>query len=77
MDDAMKRVSRDRLEPFIRMTCDAHVNMILNWAGQSTSEALYDLCDEYGILVWNDFWRNTEAFDYAPVDYDLFAQKRG
>ncbi|HAO78634.1 MAG TPA: glycoside hydrolase family 2 [Verrucomicrobia subdivision 3 bacterium] len=74
MDDAMKRVSRERLEPCIRLTRDAHMNMILNWAGQSTSEALYDLCDEYGILVWNDFWRNTEAFDYAPVDYDLFAR---
>jgi hypothetical protein len=74
MDDAMKRVSRERLEPYIRMTRDAHMNMILNWAGQSTSEALFDLCDEYGILVWNDFWRNTEAFDYAPVDFDLFAQ---
>lgn len=74
MDDAMKRVSRDRLEPCIRMTRDAHMNMILNWAGQSTSDALFDLCDEYGIMVWNDFWRNTEAFDYAPVDYDLFAQ---
>jgi hypothetical protein len=73
MDDAMKRVSRERLEPYIRMTRDAHMNMILNWAGQSTSEALYDLCDEYGILVWNDFWRNTEGFDYAPADYDLFA----
>jgi hypothetical protein len=74
MDDAMKRISRERLEPFIRMTRDAHMNMILNWAGQSTSETLYDLCDEYGILVWNDFWRNTEAFDYAPVDFDLFAR---
>jgi len=74
MDDAMKRVSRERLEPYVRMTRDAHMNMILNWAGQSTSEALYDLCDEYGILVWNDFWRNTEAYDYAPVDYDLFAR---
>lgn len=74
MDDAMKRVSRERLEPYLRMTRDAHMNMILNWAGQSTSEALYDLCDEYGILVWNDFWRNTEGFDYAPADYDLFAR---
>jgi hypothetical protein len=74
MDDAMKRISRERLEPYIRMTRDAHMNMILNWAGQSMSEALFDLCDEYGIMVWNDFWRNTEAFDYAPVDFDLFAR---
>lgn len=74
MDDAMKQISPERLEPYIRMTRDAHMNMILNWAGQSTSEALYDLCDKYGILVWNDFWRNTEGFDYAPVDYNLFAR---
>jgi hypothetical protein len=74
MDDAMKRISRERLEPYIRMTRDANMNMILNWAGQSVSETLYDLCDEYGIMVWNDFWRNTEAFDFAPVDYDLFAR---
>ncbi len=74
MDDAMKQISPERLEPYLRMTRDAHMNMILNWAGQSTSEALYDLCDKYGILVWNDFWRNTEGFDYAPVDYDLFAR---
>src|SRR6185312_4477352 len=60
MDDAMKRVSRERLEPYIRLTRDANMTMIRNWAGQSTSEAFYDLCDEYGILVWNDFWDNTE-----------------
>jgi hypothetical protein len=72
MDDAMKRVSRERLEPYIRMEHDAHLNMIRNWAGQSTSEAFYDLCDEYGILVWNDFWMNTEGHDYRPADHALY-----
>src|SRR6185437_13552067 len=71
MDDAMKRISRERLEPYIRMTRDANMNMILNWAGQSTSEAFYDLCDEYGIMVWNDFWDNTEVHNYMPADFDL------
>jgi len=74
MDDAMKRVSRERLEPFVRLTRDANMNMIRNWAGQSTSETLYDLCDEYGILVWNDFWGNTEVHNYAPVDFELSAR---
>jgi hypothetical protein len=74
MDDAMKRISRERLEPYLRMTRDAHMNMILNWAGQSTSETLFDLCDEYGILVWNDFWNNTEGHNFAPVDFDLSAR---
>ena len=74
MDDAMKRISRERLEPYIRLTRDANMTMIRNWAGQSTSEAFYDLCDEYGILVWNDFWDNTEAHNYMPQDFDLSAK---
>jgi hypothetical protein len=72
MDDAMKRVSPERLEPCIRMEHDAHLNMIRNWAGQSTSEAFYDLCDKYGILVWNEFWMNTEGNNYRPENHALF-----
>ena len=72
MDDAMKRISRGRLEPFIRLERAANLDMIRNWAGQSTSETFYDLCDEYGILVWNDFWISTEGWNYSPADDDLF-----
>jgi hypothetical protein len=71
MDDAMKRISRERLEPYIRMEHDAHLNMIRNWAGQSTSEAFFDLCDEYGMLVWNEFWLNTEGHNYRPENHAL------
>jgi hypothetical protein len=72
MDDAMKRVSREHLEPWIRMEHDAHLNMIRNWAGQSTSEAFFELCDQYGILVWNEFWMNTEGNNYRPENHALF-----
>ncbi|HSY16796.1 MAG TPA: glycoside hydrolase family 2 TIM barrel-domain containing protein [Candidatus Acidoferrales bacterium] len=72
MDDALKRISSERMEPYIRMEHDAHLNMIRNWAGQSTSEVFYDLCDKYGILVWNEFWMNTEGNNYRPVDHPLF-----
>lgn len=30
-------------------------NMIRNWTGESTEEVFYELCDEYGMLVMNDF----------------------
>jgi hypothetical protein len=72
MDDAMKNVSREKMEPYIRMHRDAHLTMIRNWSGQDTSETFYDLCDEYGILVWNDFWMDTENWNYVPIDHELF-----
>lgn len=72
MDDAMKNISREKMEPYIRLHRDANLTMIRNWSGQSTSETFYDLCDEYGILVWNDFWMDTETCNYVPVDHQLF-----
>lgn len=72
MDDMMKNVSREHLEPYLILHKEANFNMIRNWTGASTSETLYDLCDEYGMLVWNDFWLSTEGFNLNPLDEDLF-----
>ena len=63
MDDAMKRVPRDHLEPYFRLHRDAGFTMVRNWTGESTEEVFYDLCDEYGLLVWNDFWLSTEGYN--------------
>jgi hypothetical protein len=72
MDDAMKRVSRERIEPCIKLHRDANFNMIRNWTGESTEEIFYDLCDEYGMLVWNDFWLSTEGYNLNVNDNQLF-----
>ncbi len=72
MDDAMKRINRERLEPYIRLHRDAHLTMIRNWCGQSTSEDFYELCDEYGLLVYNEFWLSTEAHDLPAMDANVF-----
>ncbi len=71
MDDGMKRVSRDRLEPYFRLHKEANFNIIRNWTGESTEEIFYTLCDEYGMLVWNDFWiTGDDTVD--PNDFALF-----
>jgi hypothetical protein len=72
MDDARKRVSRARLEPYFRLHRDANLNIIRNWQGQSTEEAFYDLADEYGLMVWNDFWESTQNSNAEPEDPALF-----
>ena len=72
MEDMLKRVSRERLEPFFRLQRDAHMNIVRNWMGQNTEESFYDLADEYGLLVWNDFWDSTQDYNLEPDDSALF-----
>ncbi len=72
MDDALKRISRARLEPYFRLHRAANLNIIRNWLGQNTEEVFYDLADEYGLLVLNDFWVSTQDFQVEPQDPALF-----
>ena len=74
MDDAMKDCSREHLEPYFKLHRHAGFNMVRNWTGESTEEAFYDLCDEYGMLVWNDFWLSTEGWNLDVNDDDLFME---
>ncbi len=74
MDDSRKRVTRERLEPYFRLHRDANLNIIRNWVGQNTEEVFFDLADEYGLLVWNDFWDSTEDYNVEPEDPALFLE---
>ncbi len=74
MDDARKRVSRERLEPYFRLHRDAGLNIIRNWVGQSTEETFYELADEYGLMVWNDFWDSTQNYNVEAEDPQLFLE---
>lgn len=69
LDEALKRDSYARLDAQIRMHRMANLNMIRNWGGQSTSDEFYDLCDRYGILVWDEFFQFNDA---DPLDVDLY-----
>ncbi|MFC7141244.1 glycoside hydrolase family 2 protein [Halosimplex aquaticum] len=49
-------VTAERYEHLIRSAADANMNMLRVWGGgYYEDEAFYDLCDEYGLLVWQDF----------------------
>lgn len=72
MDDALKRVSRSRLEPALRLHREAGFTMVRNWTGESTEPEFFELCDELGLLVWNDFWYSTQTYNLEPNDHALF-----
>ena len=76
MDDSRKRVSREHLEPYFRLHREANMNIIRNWVGQDTEETFFELADEYGMMVWNDFWASTQNYNVEPQDVPLFPQER-
>jgi beta-mannosidase len=55
-DSFPTRISDDYLENLIRAAADTHQNMLRVWGGGFyEEERFYDLCDRYGILIWQDF----------------------
>lgn len=74
MDDAMKRARKEDLRKYFELHKAQNFNMIRNWTGESTQSSFYELCDEYGMLVFNDFWMSTEGYNLAPLDNKLFLE---
>jgi hypothetical protein len=72
LDEAMKRIPRERLEAQIRMHQIANLNMIRNWVGQSTDEDFYDLCDKHGIMLWDEFFQPNPSDGPNPIDIDTY-----
>ena len=40
----------------VRYHREMNCTMIRNWVGQIGDEELYEACDKYGIMIWQDFW---------------------
>jgi len=72
LDEALKRIPRERLDAQIHMHALANMNMIRNWVGQSTGEDFYEMCDKYGILLWDEFFQPNPADGPDPTDLDTY-----
>ena len=64
-DSFVNRTTKEKLEYYIKSAADCNFNMIRVWGGgYYESDDFYDLCDEYGIIVWQDF-----AFACQPYPF--------
>jgi len=55
-DSFPTRITNAHLEYLVRSAAEANMNMLRVWGGGFyEEERFYDLCDRYGILVWQDF----------------------
>jgi beta-mannosidase len=55
-DMILPRVTPERYRAYLQLAVDAHMHMIRVWGGGIYEpDAFYDLCDELGLLIWQDF----------------------
>ena len=55
-DNFLPRVTAEKYEKTILDAVNANMNMLRVWEGGTyENDIFYDLCDKYGILVWQDF----------------------
>ncbi len=58
-----------KLERLLTLAQQAHVNLLrVNGVGLIEKEAFYDLCDQRGIMVWQEFILSSSALDRKPAD---------
>ncbi len=56
MSEYLLRCHGKEYETKIRLHKEMNYNMIRLWTGCVTDDEFYDYCDQYGIMVWDDFW---------------------
>ncbi len=70
--DLLMRLDRGRYERLLRLARDSYYNLIRVWGGGLyESDDFYELCDEYGILAWQEFLSNRS---FSKIDRDGFLQ---
>jgi hypothetical protein len=69
--DAMLRADDARMYAELRYTAQAGVNFLRIWGGGiAESDYFFQLCDELGLPVWQEFWLTGDT--QHPVDQPLY-----
>jgi beta-mannosidase len=71
-DSFPTRISEPQLDSLLSAAAASHQNMLRVWGGgYYEDEKFYDLCDRYGLLVWQDFIFSCSVY---PLDDPAFVE---
>ncbi|GGM86453.1 glycosyl hydrolase [Lentzea pudingi] len=68
-DELLRRMPGSRADAAVALHKDMNFTVIRNWVGSSYREELFEACDKYGILLWNEFWLGWSA---DPANHEQF-----
>ncbi len=72
-DHLLTRITREQLVERVDQAVDANMNLLRVWGGGIyESEDFYDVCDERGIMVWQDFLLACAAYSEDQPLWDEF-----
>lgn len=67
--DALMRFDRGHYDKFLSLARDENVQMLRAWgSGMVETDTFYDLCDEYGITVMQEWPTAWDSYVYQPED---------
>jgi len=77
-DPFPSRLTEERLRTRLRQAVDANMNLLRVWGGGLyESDAFYDVCDELGLMVWQDFAFACAAYpEEEPFASEVAAEAR-
>lgn len=69
-------IDEARYAELIDLACEANFNLLRVWGGAIVNKrAFYDLCDERGLMVWQDFPLACNAYEGTPEYLEVLRQE--
>ena len=69
-DALPRRCTPEATRELLQSAVDANMNMLRVWGGgQYEADWFYDLCDELGIMIWQDFMFSCNHYPAADADW--------
>lgn len=76
MDQLSHYVPREKYEHMVKLLVKLHINLVRIWGGgYIESTDFYELCDQYGVMLWQEFPQSSSGIDNVPSKDPFFLRQ--